>query len=150
MKISDINNQPSKAVDIGRKEVGNHIRVGQSSFARELDKATSSDVKEKLSLLLKKIDVQADKFSKNIDISELLVYKKLVSEFLRESVDSMVKFSKNSFLDRRGRHRIYAIVKKVNRELEELTEEVLSKEKNNINILKKLDDIRGLILDIYM
>lgn len=150
MKISDITNQSSKTINVDYKEVGKHKRVKESSFAGELEKATSLNIKEKINSLLDKIDAQADKLSKSMDVGDLLEYKKLVSEFLRESVDSMVKFSKNSFLDRRGRHRIYAIVKRVNKELEELTAEVLAKEKNNINILKKIDDIRGLILDIYM
>ena len=59
-------------------------------------------------------------------------------------------FTKKSFLDRRGRHRVYAIIKKINEELIELTNEVIKSEQNNLSILKKLDDIRGLILDLLL
>ena len=81
---------------------------------------------------------------------KLKVYKKLISEFFDETVNNSHKFTKQNFLDRRGRHRVYAVVKTVNKELDELTNDVLNSEKDNIKILKRLDDIRGMILDIIM
>ena len=53
-------------------------------------------------------------------------------------------------MDRRGRHRLYATVKKVNEKLEELTKEVLSSERDHLKILGRIEDIRGLILDIVL
>jgi uncharacterized protein YaaR (DUF327 family) len=53
-------------------------------------------------------------------------------------------------MDRRGRHRIYTTVKKVNAKLEELTEEILKQEKDNLKIIGRIEDIRGLILDIIL
>ncbi|RKD28828.1 YaaR family protein [Thermohalobacter berrensis] len=150
MKISDILKKPSGKINIDFNENKNRNNIKGNSFKEELEKIAGLNIKERLGILLQKIDRQAERLSKNVNIKELIAYKKLVSEFLRESVNSTVKFSKNSFLDKRGRHRIYAIIKKVDDELEELTEEVLKKEKDNIKVLKKLDDIRGLILDIYM
>lgn len=87
---------------------------------------------------------------KKVDIRELKIYKNLISEFLDEAVNNSHKFSKESFLDRRERYKVYATVKKINSSLEELTKQVLSDEKNNIGILKNIEDIRGLILDITL
>jgi uncharacterized protein YaaR (DUF327 family) len=53
-------------------------------------------------------------------------------------------------LDRRGRHRVYALVVKIDEELDNLTEEILSSEKDNLAILQKLDDIRGMLLDLTL
>jgi uncharacterized protein YaaR (DUF327 family) len=88
--------------------------------------------------------------TEKVDIAELKAYKRLISEFLEESVRSFMNFSKESYMDRRGRHRLYATVKKVNESLEELTKEVLSSEKDHLKILGKIEDIRGLILDIIL
>jgi len=74
----------------------------------------------------------------------------MISEFLEEAVRGFAKFSKESYLDRRGRHRIFAIVKRINQNLEELTQEVLKKERDHLKILARIEDIRGLILDIFM
>lgn len=150
MKINDVMSKTAQAIDLTSPHETKKRGVSQSKFSEELKRADELTVKERLGKLLEKIDMQADRLSKNITIREVLAYKALISEFLRESVDAMVKFKKSSFLDSRGRHRVYGIIKKVDEELEGLTKDVLSKEKDNIKILKRLDDIRGLILDVYM
>ncbi|MGF7058432.1 YaaR family protein [Brassicibacter mesophilus] len=150
MKINDILNNTAQTIDMSNKHASVKREYIKSSFNDELKNLDELNVKQRLEGLLKKLDKQADRLSKNMDIKEVLVYKRLISEFLKESVNSMVKFSKNNFLDRRGRHRVYAIIERVDEELEGLTKDVLSKEKDNIKILKRIDDIRGLILDIYM
>jgi len=71
-------------------------------------------------------------------------------EFLDEAVRGSSRFSKESFLDRRGRHRVFATIKIVNEKLEELTREVLSSERDHLAILGKIEDIRGLILDLVL
>ncbi|SDY99078.1 hypothetical protein SAMN05660462_01455 [Proteiniborus ethanoligenes] len=150
MKINDIMNKSTQSVDILSNQGGNKKGTSRLTFSEEMKRSDELTAKERLENLLQRIDKQASRLSKNITIKEVLAYKKLISEFMKESVDSMVKFKKDSFLDSRGRHRVYGIIKKVDQELEALTKDVLSQEKDNIKILKRLDDIRGLILDIYM
>ena len=58
------------------------------------------------------------------------------------------EFSRENFLDRRGRHRVYGIVKEVDKSLDDLAQELLKDEKDNLAILGKIDDIRGMLMDI--
>ena len=58
------------------------------------------------------------------------------------------EFSRENFLDKKGRHRVYGIVKQINQTLDELAAELLKEEKDHLAILGKIDEIRGLILDI--
>ncbi len=116
MKINDTLNT-TKTIDMSNKHASVKKEYIQSNFLDELKAADELTAKQRLEALLEKIDKQADRLSKNIDIKEVLAYKKLISEFLKESINSMVKFSKNNFLDRRGRHRVYAIIKRVDEEL---------------------------------
>lgn len=132
-------------VTVGEKKSVDSV---SDSFSTRLKKVSSDNYEAKIIDLINQIEVQADKMSKKIDIRELKIYKRLVSEFLDEAVNNSHKFLKENKLDRRGRHRVYAIVKKINQNLEDLTQEVLKEEKDNLLILNKLDDIRGLILDI--
>jgi len=121
-----------------------------SSFSDIVIKAEDRGVVERLRVKASEIAAQGEKLADKVDIRELRVYKKLISDFMDEAVGNSRKFSKQSFLDRRGRHKVYAVILKVNEELDELTREVLSGEKDRLKILKKLDDIKGLILDIVM
>jgi len=100
--------------------------------------------------MAKDIEKQGEHLAQRIDISELKTYKRMVMEFLDEAVRGFGRFSKESFLDKRGRHRVFATVKTVNDTLEELTRELLKTEKDNLAIISKIEDIRGLILDLII
>lgn len=75
-------------------------------------------------------------------------YRSLVKDFMNEVVNRSHKFSRENFLDRRGRHRVYGLVKLVDKNLDELAGELVKEEKDHIAILGKVDEIRGLLLDI--
>ncbi|HEY9059069.1 MAG TPA: YaaR family protein [Pseudobacteroides sp.] len=120
------------------------------TFQTKLAQAETSNFDERVRNMLNKIVEQGEKLSKKIDIRDFKVYKTMISEFLDEIVNNSHKFSKKSFLDRRGRHKVYAVIKRINEELDLLAKEFLKDEKDNIQILQRLDDIRGLILDITM
>jgi len=123
---------------------------GGVSFLETVRNAEDRNIVERLREKANEIAEQGEKLADRVDIRELRIYKKLISDFMDEAVGNSRKFSKQSFLDRRGRHKVYAVIKKVNEELDELTLEVLRDEKDRLTILKKLDDIKGLILDILM
>ena len=75
-------------------------------------------------------------------------YRRLIQEFMNEIVNRSHKFSRENFLDRRGRHRVYGMIKRVNVVLDELAGELIKEEKDTLAILSKVDEIRGLLLDI--
>ena len=83
-----------------------------------------------------------------MDVRDMKRYRELVKDFMNEVVNRSHKFSRENFLDRRGRHRVYGIVKLVDRNLDELAAELVKDEKDHISILGKVDEIRGLLLDI--
>lgn len=64
-----------------------------------------------------------------------------------KSLTDHMNFREN-FLDRRGRHRVYGIVKLVDKNLDDLAGELLKDEKDNIAVLEKVNEIQGLLLDI--
>lgn len=108
----------------------------------------SSELQEKLSSLMKDIEEQGNKLAKHMDIRDMKRYRSLVKEFMNEVTTRSHEFSRENFLDRRGRHRVYGIVKEVDKSLDDLAQELLKEEKDNLAILNKIDDIRGMLLDI--
>lgn len=111
-------------------------------------KIEESELQEKLNGLMKEIDKQGKKLSEHMDVRDMKKYRSLVKEFMNEVVNRSHKFSRENFLDRRGRHRVYGIVRLVDKNLDELAEELVKDEKDHINILNKVDEIRGLLIDI--
>lgn len=132
------------------KENGRIQEKGSAQFSSHLGRHFDDAQEDILRQKAKEIEKQGKHLADHIDISELKTYKRLVMEFMGEAVRSSSRFSKESFLDRRGRHRVYATVKTINEKLEQLTEELLKAERDHLNILGKIEDIRGLVLDLIL
>lgn len=111
-------------------------------------KIDDKDLEEKLTNLMNQIDEQGKKISEHMDIKDMKHYRTLVKDFMNEIVNRSHKFSRENFLDRRGRHRVYGIVKLVDKNLDDLASELMKDEKDHLAILGKIGDIRGLLLDI--
>lgn len=150
MKVREALSNPTNVTGTAGRDDRRVADSRETSFHSELKRVEGRTVEERIRELVQKIGEQGQKLAGKVDIRELKTYKKLVSDFLDEAVNNSHEFFKRNMLDRRGRHKVYAIVKKVNEELEGLTQDVLSAEKDNLRVLQRLDDIRGLLLDIVM
>ena len=104
---------------------------------------------ERLSVMMQEITMQGEKLGKHMDVRDMKHYRRLIQEFMNEIVNRSHKFSRENFLDRRGRHRVYGMIKRVNVVLDELAGVLIKEEKDTLAILSKVDEIRGLLLDIF-
>jgi len=114
-----------------------------------LSSLEEKELQSQLTLMMEDIIQQGKRLGKRMDIRDMKQYRKLIQEFMNEITAHSHEFSRENFLDRKGRHRVYGIVKQINQTLDELAEELLREEKDHIAILSKIDEIRGLILDIF-
>ena len=122
---------------------------GDGSFKFTLASAiTDADLQAKVDALLNDITAQGNRIAQHMDIRDMKKYRGLVKDFLNEVVYRSHKFSRENFLDRRGRHRVYGIVRLVDKNLDDLAGELVKDEKDHLAIISKIDDIRGLLLDI--
>lgn len=105
-------------------------------------------LQQRLTLMMEEITMQGKKLSKHMDIRDMKHYRALIKDFMNEIVSRSHKFSRENFLDKRGRHRVYGMVKLVDKALDELAAELIKDEKDQLAILNKIDEIRGMLLDI--
>ena len=105
-------------------------------------------LKARLDVMMQEITMQGKKLGKRMDVRDMKMYRRLIKEFMNEIVNRSHKFSRENFLDRRGRHRVYGMIKRVDAALDELAGELIKEEKDALAILAKVDEIRGLLLDI--
>ena len=108
-----------------------------------------SELQARLQTLMEAITMEGDKISKKKDLRDMKHYRGLVKEFLNEVVSRSHAFSRENFLDRRGRHRVYGIIRLIDENLDTLTQELMKEEKDNLAILSTIGEIRGLLLDIF-
>ena len=112
-------------------------------------KLEDSELAERLNLMMQDIIQQGERISKKNDIKDMQRYRILIKSFLNEVVTRSHVFSRENFLDRKGRHRVYGIIRQVDKELDELAQELVRDEGSNIDILAKIGQIQGLLLDIF-
>ena len=108
-----------------------------------------SELQGRLQTLMQEITVQGERLAKRRDVKDMRHYRALVKEFMNEVVTHSHSFSRDNFLDRRGRHRVYGIIRLVDENLDLLAQELMKDEKDNLAILNKIGEIRGLLLDIF-
>ncbi len=115
-----------------------------------LSNVEEAELKNKLNTMIESITDQGNKIAKHMDIRDMRKYRESIKEFMNEIVTHSHKFSRENFLDRRGRHRVYGIIKKVDDNLDALAQELLKDEKNHLGILGRIDEIRGILLDMIV
>ena len=125
-------------------------RVTDGSFKFMLaSHVQEAELQARLNTLMEEITSQGERLYKRRDVKDMKHYRGLIKEFLNEVVTHSHSFSRENFLDRRGRHRVYGIIRLVDENLDLLAQELMKDEKDNIAILAKIGEIRGLLLDIF-
>lgn len=128
----------------------NQQRVTDGTFKFMLaSHIEEAELQARLQTLMEDITMQGEKISKKRDIKDMKRYRGLIKEFLNEVVTHSHTFTRENFLDRRGRHRVYGIIRLIDENLDELAQELMKDEQDNIAILNKIGEIRGLLLDIF-
>lgn len=113
------------------------------SYAREF-------CEERIAALAVKIEDQGLLLSQRADIGEMERYRALIAELIAEVVANGYAVRKERTLDPRGRIKICTTINKINEKLEDLAREILSENKDRLEIISKIDDIKGLIVDIML
>lgn len=116
------------------------------TLASHIEDAT---LQEHITYLMGEISEQGKKIGKKKDVRDMKKYRGLIKEFMNEIINRSHTFQRENFLDRKGRHRVYGIIRLIDQNLDELAQELVKEEQDNIAILSKIGEIEGLILDIF-
>lgn len=120
-------------MDIKVNQVEQTVQTQQQSNVQQTDDTfrfmLASNIEEagladRLNLMMEEIVMQGDKITKRMDVKDMRRYRALIKDFMNEIVNRSHKFSRENFLDRRGRHRVYGIVRLVDGKLDELAQEL--------------------------
>ena len=142
MKINQLFQTPSL-------QESKKVDTSDGSFKFTLaSQIAEADLQEKVNTMLNDISLQGQVIAKHMDIRDMKKYRGLVKDFLNEIVYRSHRFSRENFLDRRGRHRVYGIIRLIDANLDELARELMKDEMDHISILARIGDIEGLLLDI--
>ena len=150
MRVSGQKATESGVVQVRSTDARSADEVENSVFRRTLTDMSKDLYAARLTEMKNEIDEQGKRLSDRVDVREFEKYRRLIREFLDEIVSNGYTFSREDAYASRGKHRYIATVKIIDEKLDALGKEVISDHADKIEILHKLDDIRGLLLDLMM
>ncbi|WP_091276881.1 YaaR family protein [Alteribacillus persepolensis] len=119
------------------------------SFTEIMDQRRQEKAYERFTQMLKKIDDQGKVLTENRTVEEFRKYKQLVKDFMQEAIDHGLSLEEKRGFNRRGRTKLYKVVEEVDRKLLDLTHAMMEKEKSGMDILDKVGEIQGLLVNLY-
>ncbi|MCM3185392.1 YaaR family protein [Priestia megaterium] len=144
MELQRINGLSSSVNLIREKEVS-----GSVSFTGVMAKKQKELTYEHLTQVINKIEEHGKQLVKSQTIDSLRKYKTLVKQFMNEVVKNGFELHEERGFNHRGTTKIYKLVKEVDTKLVDLPNDILQKEKNSLNLLKRVGEIQGLLINMY-
>lgn len=140
----------SQATPVSQTMPSAEVQVSDGTFKFTLaSRIEEHELQARLTAMMEEITMQGKKLGKHRDVKDMRRYRGLIKDFLNEVVSRSHSFSRENFLDRKGRHRVYGIIRLVDDNLDQLAQELMKDEQDNLLILKKIGEIEGLLLDIF-
>ncbi|MCY7494042.1 YaaR family protein [Bacillus safensis] len=120
-----------------------------ASFKASLETQSGKLRLEQLTVMLSDIEVFGKKLAKSRNLKDLARFKGLVKRFVKETVDNGLNIETSRSFDIYGNTRTLALVKALDEKLIELTEEMMDQEKPSIDLLERIGEIKGLLINLY-
>jgi len=105
---------------------------------------------DQLTRLLGDISTAGDRVARSRNLRELARFKMLVKRFLQETVEHGMELKQSHTWNRFGEGRRLKIIDTIDARLLELTEDILNEEKEAVDLLDKIGEIKGLLINLYM
>jgi uncharacterized protein YaaR (DUF327 family) len=134
--------------EINRTDQPLSPQVGQNSFSDTMQQQEERASQENMKRMLDQIKTQGDRLAKSMTLRELRSYKLMVRKFLEESIRRGVGLKETKGWDRRGRGRRYKLLEEIDKQLLDMTDELLEQEKGKIEILNGIGEIRGMLVNL--
>lgn len=105
---------------------------------------------EQITKLLGDISSAGDRIARSRNLRDMAKYKMLVRRFLKEAVESGLGMKQSHTWNQYGEGRRLKLVETIDEKLIELAEDLLNEERSSVDLLAKIGEIKGLLINLYM
>lgn len=118
----------------------------KKSFSQSFNFAHQKKSEEQLKKMLEDIKKRGNRLAVTKSYGDVISYKRMIKDYLDSVLKYMYSVKKNvSF----WQTQYFITVDTIDDKLEQLTKMLLESEKDNLKIASTIDDISGLMVDIY-
>lgn len=143
-------------VDQGPRLLGQN-RTSTDQTAKPVQAVNFADVmvhqdaqRTQAELQQKLVDIQkqGERLSKLMTVRELKLYRQMVKKFLEDTMRRGVGLKEVRGFDRRGRVKRYKLLDEIDDQLLAMADELLESEQGRIDLLHKIGEIRGILINL--
>ena len=152
MKINDKNLnslQNKQSNKINNQKSNFHTDKTDKSFQNYLSKLSHENIKKQLDEQLEIIERKGKRLKDTLSENNLKEYKRAVKEFLKIIQKKYIKAAQSYDWDKEGNMKTYTLIRKVNENLHNLQALFFKEQAEELGIIEKIDEIRGLLINIY-
>lgn len=146
-------------IEKGRRGVGDFKPVAErgtgrvdktmpGAFEQDLLQKQESFSQGRMRELLRDIDKLAEKLGKSLTLVDLMTYRRVVKDFLKEATAQVYLLRQERGWTRRGARSMLVTVQSIDAEIDELLRSFASQTAPPVDVLKTLDKIRGMLVDL--
>lgn len=118
----------------------------KKDFSRSFNFSQQKRSEQELKQMQDDIKKKGNRLSITKCFADVNAYKNLIKEYLQSVLNHMYSVKKDiSF----WQTQYFVTVETIDNKLEELTQQIMSEEREKLNIAATVDDITGLIVDMY-
>ncbi|MEF2247644.1 MULTISPECIES: YaaR family protein [unclassified Paenibacillus] len=121
--------------------------VQPTSFADVMVQRDAERTHEQLQQKLQDIHRQGERLARIMSVRELKLYQQMVKQFLEDTIRRGVGLKEVRGFDRRGRVKRYKLLEQIDETLVSMAEELLDSEEGKLELLNKIGEIRGLLIN---
>ncbi|MCY8233842.1 YaaR family protein [Priestia endophytica] len=106
--------------------------------------------KLQLQQLMAGIEDQGQRLARSQTLREMAKYKMLIRRFIKEAVEFGLDLKDSRSFSYDGQTQKLTTVEEIDEKLMELTKDITNQQADSISLLKKLGEIKGLLINLYM
>jgi uncharacterized protein YaaR (DUF327 family) len=146
LKISSATPKKEESTKIKQKKKTYSVKQKENKFDLALQYNISFDFQGTIDELLNELKYEEQQFLERQTVIELNRYKSIVQKILKTILDEGIQ---TKTLKRMRKDRAdYIVVDKINLKLMEIVDQVTNRNNKAFNLLKSIEEIRGLIFDL--
>jgi uncharacterized protein YaaR (DUF327 family) len=133
--------------DVELKE-STKLKVSNTDFLDLLKRDSGKNTQQELEKLLQEIDSLGAALAEDLSLKTLKRYREAIKQFISYAIKGSIEVLDQSGIDIYGSPRSYKIIRKVDDSLEQLAQAILKRHEAQIEIVARVSEIRGLLVDL--
>ena len=131
------------------RDITKAVNIGDKPFSEHLKTFSVSHLREHMEGELVAIEEQGRRLCRRMTLGDLRKYKQMVADFIRACISQGLSLKEEQHTTGFGRTKMLSVIKTVNEKLLSLAQLLLSENQDPLKAMALVDEIRGLLLDLY-